>query len=118
MRVDRGGRVLPKFAVASSNNGRPGGRGSAALGAGLADAELLSRSHLLVFLLLLGAGKRLFRDADKDATKLTLVEREVYSNGIQTQGFESPGDGGDRPAYGGCDTPPDPEETNDERAHP
>lgn len=59
--------------------------GSGALGASLADAGLVDRYHLLVFPLLLGAGTRLFSDADKDATKLTLVEHEVYSNGVQKQ---------------------------------
>jgi dihydrofolate reductase len=59
--------------------------GSAALGAALADAGLVDRYHLLVFPLLLGAGKRLFSDADKDLTKLDLVEHEVYSNGVQKQ---------------------------------
>lgn len=59
--------------------------GSGALGASLADAGLVDRYHLLVFPLLLGAGTRLFSDADKDATKLRLVEHEVYSNGVQKQ---------------------------------
>ncbi len=58
-------------------------RGS--LGASLADAGLVDRYHLLVFPVLLGAGRRLFSGADKDATKLQLVEHEVYSNGIQKQ---------------------------------
>ncbi len=38
--------------------------------------------------MLLGAGKRLFSDADKDKTKLKLVEHEAYSNGIQKQVFD------------------------------
>ena len=59
--------------------------GSAALGASLADAGLVDRYHLLVFPVLLGAGRRLFSDADKDATKLRVVEHEVYSNGVQKQ---------------------------------
>jgi len=57
--------------------------GSATLAQSLADAGLVDRYHLLVFPLLLGAGKRLFGTSDVDATKLTLVEHEVYSNGIQ-----------------------------------
>ncbi|MET0448779.1 MAG: dihydrofolate reductase family protein, partial [Aeromicrobium sp.] len=57
--------------------------GSATLGKALADAGLVDRYHLLVFPLLLGAGLRLFSEADRDATKLQLVEHEVYSNGIQ-----------------------------------
>lgn len=59
--------------------------GSATLGASLADAGLVDRYHLLVFPLLLGAGKRLFSEADKDATKLRLVEHDAYPNGIQKQ---------------------------------
>jgi dihydrofolate reductase len=62
--------------------------GSARLGAALADAGLVDRYHLLVFPLLLGAGKRLFSAADKDATKLTLVEHEAYANGVQKQVFD------------------------------
>jgi dihydrofolate reductase len=62
--------------------------GSATLGAALADAGLVDRYHLLVFPLLLGAGKRLFSAADKDTTKLTLVEHEAYGNGIQKQIFD------------------------------
>ncbi|GAA3623245.1 dihydrofolate reductase family protein [Microlunatus ginsengisoli] len=62
--------------------------GSATLGASLADAGLVDRYHLLVFPLLLGAGKRLFSDSDHDTTKLALVEHEAYANGIQKQVFD------------------------------
>lgn len=62
--------------------------GSATLGASLADAGLVDRYHLLVFPLLLGAGKRLFSETDKAATKLALVEHDVYSNGIQKQVYD------------------------------
>lgn len=57
--------------------------GSATLNRDLADAGLIDRYHLLVFPLLLGAGKRLFGDADKDKQMMTLVESESYTNGIQ-----------------------------------
>ncbi|GAA2349251.1 dihydrofolate reductase family protein [Saccharopolyspora halophila] len=57
--------------------------GSANLNRNLSDAGLIDRYHLLVFPLLLGAGKRLFSDTDKDVQKLELVEHEVYPNGIQ-----------------------------------
>lgn len=57
--------------------------GSAALGHTLADAGLVDRYHLLVFPLLLGAGKRLFSTSDRDATELELIDHEVYSNGVQ-----------------------------------
>ncbi|MBN0043462.1 dihydrofolate reductase family protein [Streptomyces actuosus] len=57
--------------------------GSAALNHSLSDAGLIDRYHLLVFPLLLGAGKRLFSATDKDAQKLRLVEHEAYANGVQ-----------------------------------
>jgi len=62
--------------------------GSATLGHALADAGLVDRYNLLVFPLLLGAGKRLFSSSDVDATKLELVDHAVYSNGIQKQVFD------------------------------
>ena len=58
-------------------------QGSGMLGHALADAGLVDRYHLLVFPLLLGAGKRLFSAADRDAQSLALVEHEAYGNGIQ-----------------------------------
>lgn len=57
--------------------------GSAALNRALSDAGLIDRYHLLVFPVLLGAGKRLFSDADKDKVNLKVVESESYGNGIQ-----------------------------------
>ncbi|WP_329041555.1 dihydrofolate reductase family protein [Streptomyces sp. NBC_00178] len=62
--------------------------GSAALNRSLSDAGLIDRYHLLVFPLLLGAGKRLFSDTDKDTQKLKLVEHEVYANGLQKNVFD------------------------------
>ncbi|MFF2846384.1 dihydrofolate reductase family protein [Streptomyces sp. NPDC058001] len=62
--------------------------GSASLNQGLSDAGLIDRYHLLVFPLLLGAGKRLFSSTDKDTQKLQLIEHEVYSNGLQKQVFD------------------------------
>ncbi|MFJ8002279.1 dihydrofolate reductase family protein [Streptomyces sp. NPDC096310] len=62
--------------------------GSAALHHALSDAGLIDRYHLLVFPLLLGAGKRLFSATDKDTQKLTLVEHEAYSNGLQKNVFD------------------------------
>lgn len=56
--------------------------GSAELGASLADAGLVDRYHLLVFPVLLGAGKRLFSVTDKEATRLTVAEHQMYSNGV------------------------------------
>lgn len=62
--------------------------GSATLNHALSDAGLIDRYHLLVFPLLLGAGKRLFSDTDKDTQKLKLVEHEAYSNGLQKNVFD------------------------------
>jgi dihydrofolate reductase len=57
--------------------------GSATLNRNLSDAGLIDRYSLLVFPVLLGAGKRLFSAADRDQQGLTLVESASYSNGIQ-----------------------------------
>lgn len=62
--------------------------GSATLNRNLSDAGLIDRYHLLVFPLLLGAGKRLFSDSDKDTQKLKLVEHEAYANGMQLNVFD------------------------------
>lgn len=57
--------------------------GSATLNRNLSDAGLIDRYHLLVFPVLLGAGKRLFSDTDVDKRMLKVVESEPYPNGIQ-----------------------------------
>jgi dihydrofolate reductase len=57
--------------------------GSATLSRNLSDAGLIDRYHLLVFPLLLGAGKKMFSDTDKDKQMLTLIESGTYGNGIQ-----------------------------------
>ncbi|WP_282798266.1 dihydrofolate reductase family protein [Streptomyces sp. CC224B] len=62
--------------------------GSASLNRSLSDAGLIDRYHLLVFPLLLGAGKRLFSATDKDTQKLRLVEHEAYANGLQKNVFD------------------------------
>ncbi|SDI51879.1 Dihydrofolate reductase [Actinokineospora alba] len=62
--------------------------GSAALNRSLSDAGLIDRYNLLVFPVLLGAGKRLFSATDKDKQNLKLVESESYSNGIQKMVFD------------------------------
>ncbi|PVG81411.1 deaminase [Nocardioides gansuensis] len=82
-------RSLDDVAALKETEGGPiAVHGSATLARTLADAGLVDRYHLLVFPLLLGAGKRLFSDADKDAQKLRLVDHAAYSNGIQKQVFE------------------------------
>ena len=62
--------------------------GSAALNRSLSDARLIDRYHLLVFPVLLGAGKRLFSDTDKDKQMLKLLAAETYANGIQKLVYE------------------------------
>lgn len=62
--------------------------GSVQLNNSLSDAGLIDRYHLLVFPLLLGAGKRLFSSTDKETQKLKLIDHEVYSNGLQKQVFD------------------------------
>jgi dihydrofolate reductase len=57
--------------------------GSAMLARSLSDAGLIDRYHLLVFPVLLGAGKRMFSDTDKEKQRLALVESEAYRNGVQ-----------------------------------
>ncbi|MFF0341478.1 dihydrofolate reductase family protein [Kribbella sp. NPDC004875] len=57
--------------------------GSAMLNRNLSDAGLIDQYNLLVFPVLLGAGKRLFSDADQDKLNLKLIESDSYSNGIQ-----------------------------------
>lgn len=77
-------RSLDEVAALKQTEGGPiAVHGSATLGHALAEAGLVDRYHLLVFPVLLGAGKRLFSTADMDAVKLRLVEHEVYRNGIQ-----------------------------------
>jgi dihydrofolate reductase len=56
--------------------------GSAGLARSLSDAGLIDRYHLLVFPVLLGVGKRMYSDSDKEKQMLKLVESEIYSNGI------------------------------------
>ena len=82
-------RSLDEVAALKETEGGPiAVHGSATLAHGLADAGLVDRYHLLVFPLLLGAGKRLYSASDKDTTRLKLVDHAVYSNGIQKQVFE------------------------------
>jgi dihydrofolate reductase len=56
--------------------------GSAELARRLSDSRLIDQYNLLIFPVLLGAGKRLFSDADRDKQNLRLRESEAYSNGI------------------------------------
>jgi dihydrofolate reductase len=56
--------------------------GSPTLAKSLLAAGLVDRYHLLVFPVILGAGKRLFDDDPAAFTKLRLLEHEAFSNGI------------------------------------
>ncbi len=56
--------------------------GSAELARRLSDADLIDRYNLLVFPVLLGAGKSLFSRDDRDKLQLRLRESESYSNGV------------------------------------
>jgi dihydrofolate reductase len=56
--------------------------GSAELARRLSEAGLIDQYNLLVFPVLLGAGKSLFHRADQDKQMLSLRESESYSNGI------------------------------------
>ena len=69
-------------AVRKSDGGAIFIHGSAELARRLSDAGLVDRYHLLVFPLLLGAGKSLFSRADKGKQMLTLRESAAYPNGI------------------------------------
>jgi dihydrofolate reductase len=56
--------------------------GSAELARRLSDADLIDRYNLLVFPVLLGAGKSLFSRDDRDKRQLRLRESASYSNGV------------------------------------
>ncbi|MEV4010883.1 dihydrofolate reductase family protein [Nonomuraea angiospora] len=56
--------------------------GSAELARRLSEAGLIDRYHLLLFPVLLGAGKSLFSKADMDKQVLTLRASAAYPNGI------------------------------------
>ncbi|GII32381.1 dihydrofolate reductase family protein [Planotetraspora mira] len=76
-------RSLEDVAKAKETDGGPIViHGSATLARNLSDAGLIDRYHLLVFPVLLGAGKRMFSDTDKDKQMLKVVESETYANGI------------------------------------
>lgn len=76
-------RSLDDVAALKHTDGGPiSVHGSATLARGLSDAGLIDRYHLLVFPVLLGAGKRMFSDADRDKQLLRVVESQTYANGI------------------------------------
>lgn len=62
--------------------------GSPELGRRLAEADLIDRYNLLVFPVLLGAGKSAFPRTERDSQKLRLVESDGYSNGVAKLVYE------------------------------
>ncbi|MBE2319612.1 dihydrofolate reductase family protein [Solirubrobacter sp. CPCC 204708] len=56
--------------------------GSSELARTLSDADLIDRYNLLVFPVLLGAGKSAFSRADRDKLNLSVRESATYSNGV------------------------------------
>ncbi|MCA2208802.1 dihydrofolate reductase family protein [Nocardia rosealba] len=56
--------------------------GSAELARTLGDADLIDRYNLLVFPVLLGAGKNLFSHSDRPKQQLRLRDSDTYSNGV------------------------------------
>ena len=68
--------------VKQSDSGAIFIHGSAELACRLSDADLIDRYNLLVFPVLLGAGKSLFSRASRDKRQLRLRESESYSNGV------------------------------------
>lgn len=75
-------------ALKQSDGGAVFIHGSAELARRLADADLIDRYNLLVFPVLLGAGKSLFGRADRDKRSLRLRESESYSNGVTKLVYE------------------------------
>lgn len=62
--------------------------GSAELARNLSDADLIDRYNLLVFPVLLGAGKSLFTHTDRDKQQLRLRESAAYANGVAKLVYE------------------------------
>ncbi|MBF6170412.1 dihydrofolate reductase family protein [Nocardia blacklockiae] len=62
--------------------------GSAELARRLGEADLIDRYNLLVFPVLLGAGKNLFTRADRDKQSLRLRDSASYSNGVTKLVYE------------------------------
>lgn len=71
--------------VAALKEGDGGGifiHGSGELARRLGEAELIDRYNLLVFPVVLGAGKELFPRVDREKQNLSLRESATYSNGV------------------------------------
>ena len=82
-------RSLDEVAALKETEGGPiSVHGSATLARSLEDAGLIDRYHLLVFPVVLGAGKRMWSGTDKDKQMLELLESESYANGVQKLVYE------------------------------
>lgn len=82
-------RSLDDVAALKATDGGPITiHGSGMLVRNLEDAGLIDRYHVLLFPVLLGAGKRLYSDTDKDKRNLALLESESYANGVQKLVYE------------------------------
>lgn len=71
--------------VAALRQGEGGGiyvHGSLELARNLSEAGLVDRYNVLVFPVLLGAGKSVFSRADVEARRLSLVDSAAYGNGV------------------------------------
>lgn len=80
--------------VATLRQGDGGGifiHGSAELARRLSDDDLIDRYNLLVFPILLGAGKSIFSRADRDKRPLKLRDSKSYSNGVTKLIFDVTG---------------------------
>ncbi|GAA0951364.1 dihydrofolate reductase family protein [Virgisporangium aurantiacum] len=62
--------------------------GSAEVARRLSDAGLIDRYNLLVFPVLLGAGKSVFSTTDRDKHQLRLRESQAYKNGVVKMIYE------------------------------
>lgn len=56
--------------------------GSAELATRLGEADLIDRYHVLLFPFVLGAGKTVFTDAQRERQSLRLRESDSYANGV------------------------------------
>lgn len=78
--------ILRSTAEVAQLKRRDGGaifiHGSAELTRRLAQADLIDRYNLLVFPVLLGAGKHLFNRDENDKTQLRLRDSDHYANGV------------------------------------
>ena len=68
--------------VKQGNGGAIFIHGSAELARRLSDVDLIDQYNLLVFPVLLGAGKSLFTRHDRDKRQLRLQDSESYTNGV------------------------------------